>query len=98
MAEKTDSKTHTDELGDAIRNIWCEILGSMDINEDSDFFDLGGDSILALNMLFRVHDDLGVELPPGTLFENASLRLFTAAVSEAKRIQATEKMQQEGLI
>lgn len=96
MIDKAD--TDANDMENAIRSIWNEILGSADIGPDSDFFDLGGDSILALNMLFRVHADLGVELPPGTLFENASLRLFTAAAAEARDIQASERMLQEGQI
>lgn len=81
-------------LEDAVHGIWADILGLDNISPDSDFFDLGGDSILALNMLFRVHGDLGVELPPDTLFENPSLRLFTAAVSEAKSGGTSDRMQE----
>ena len=82
-----------DDVAETVRNIWAELLDRDEMGPDSDFFDLGGDSILALNMLFRIHGELGVELPPGILFESSSLGAFIAAVAQARDAEA-----QEGII
>jgi hypothetical protein len=41
-----------------------------------------------LNMLFHIKGALGVELPPGALFENSSLRAFCLVVGLAAREEA----------
>lgn len=72
-----------EQLKQVVVSVWSEFLGSDALRPDSDFFELGGDSIAALNMLFALGSELGVELPPGALFENSTLGGFTAFVEEA---------------
>ena len=52
--------------------LWSELLRKGTVERDADFFQLGGDSILAIRLLARVHDTFGVELPMLSLFEEAS--------------------------
>ena len=68
----------------AISTIWAAELGRSDIEPESDFFGLGGGSLQMLNMLFHVCRCLGVEIPPGMLFEDATLRGFARNVDEAR--------------
>lgn len=69
-----------------IRNIWADVLNDKEIKPHSDFFDLGGDSIMALNMLFEVGSALSVDIPPGVLF-NCSM--FADFVLYVKKITAS---------
>jgi FkbH-like protein len=48
--------------------IWAEMLGMDSVGVDENFFDLGGDSILAVQILSRVRSDFYVELPMTILF------------------------------
>lgn len=72
-----------------LSEIWNDILqrtGEIDIS--ARFFELGGDSVSMMMMLFRVEQDLGVEIEPECVFEDDSLRSIAIHV-EAKRIRAT---------
>lgn len=43
--------------------LWAELLGADDLDDDSDFFALGGDSLLVTQLARRLHDELGVRMP-----------------------------------
>jgi len=47
---------------DAIIQIFCKVLDVQGVHEESDFFDLGGDSLLATRVLSAIVRDFGVEL------------------------------------
>lgn len=56
-----------------IAEIWSEVLDRESIGSDDDFFALGGDSILALQVVSRA-GSRGIELTPAMLFEHSTLR------------------------
>jgi acyl carrier protein len=78
-------KSKKEEIGTSIEMkvgaIWKRQLGINGIKAQSDFFEMGGDSILALNMLFEVGAAFAIDLPPGILFENPTLGAFCSAVA-----------------
>jgi len=59
-----------------VAQIWALELAVGEVRPDSEFFQLGGDSVLALTMLFQVGQKFGLELQPATLFEDSTLRGF----------------------
>src|SRR5580693_6118292 len=52
-----------------LTQIWQEILGIESIAPDQNYFDLGGDSSLAVHMFAQIEKIFGVKLPLATLFE-----------------------------
>jgi acyl carrier protein len=64
-----------------ITGVWREFFADAPVEPDSDFFGLGGDSVKMMDMLFRVSELTGVELNPGALYENPTLRQFAAVVA-----------------
>jgi acyl carrier protein len=66
----------------ALAAIWIEILGVERIGANAHFFDAGGHSLLAMQMISRVRRDLGVELPIRAVFETPTLAAL------ARRIEA----------
>ncbi|MEM9594614.1 MAG: amino acid adenylation domain-containing protein, partial [Acidobacteriota bacterium] len=53
----------------ALADLWCEILGMEELSVEASFFELGGHSLLGSQLLARVRDRFGVELPLRALFE-----------------------------
>ncbi|MFI9208630.1 SDR family NAD(P)-dependent oxidoreductase [Streptomyces sp. NPDC053253] len=67
-----------------VRLLWAEILGGAGAPDD-DFFETGGDSLAAVQLVERVREELGVELPISALFDHPTLAEFSAAVDEARK-------------
>ncbi|HKH46593.1 MAG TPA: amino acid adenylation domain-containing protein, partial [Thermoanaerobaculia bacterium] len=53
--------------------IWSELLGVEAPGVEDDFFDLGGHSLLATQLLSRVRDRFGAELPLRAVFERPTI-------------------------
>jgi len=53
--------------------IWASVLGLRSVGIHDDFFQLGGDSILATRVVSQVRSVLQVELSPASLFENPTV-------------------------
>jgi amino acid adenylation domain-containing protein len=53
----------------ALANIWTTVLGRKCIGAQDSFFDIGGHSLLAIQVVSRVRNALQVELPVWVLFE-----------------------------
>jgi thioesterase domain-containing protein/acyl carrier protein len=49
--------------------IWEKILGTSPITRDQNYFDLGGDSSLAVQMFAEIETTFGIKLPLATLYE-----------------------------
>ena len=62
----------TNETERAVAQIWQEVLQVSDVSPASNFFELGGDSLRAFQIISRVRDHFGVDLPLSSLFESAS--------------------------
>jgi len=56
-----------------LRSIWEEVIGCR-VEPESDFFELGGDSLLALRVISRVAEEYKVSLPLNAFFSSSTLR------------------------
>jgi hypothetical protein len=64
--------------------IWCEVLGVDRVGPDDDFFELGGDSLLALQVFDRLARHGGGPLPrPTAVYRHRTLAALAAAVDSA---------------
>ena len=61
-----------------VLEIFREVLGRADAGVDDNFFDLGGDSLMAARLVLRLRDACGCDVPLGLLFE----RQTTARLAE----------------
>ncbi len=57
----------------AVAGIWQNSLGIGDVGIDDDFFELGGDSLLATQVISRIREELGVSLPMPSFFNHPTL-------------------------
>lgn len=56
-----------------LRHIWQELLGIESIGIDQNYFDLGGDSILAVQLFAQIEQVFHVKLPVATLFDGPTI-------------------------
>ncbi|VVE72162.1 Linear gramicidin synthase subunit B [Pandoraea anapnoica] len=71
--DKPGAAPRQDATFDAIAQIWREVLGREQVRADDHFFLCGGSSLLAMQVLARVHERLGVKATPASLYEHARL-------------------------
>lgn len=62
------------DLQRSLARFWSGALGIAKIGLDDDFFDLGGDSLLAIQLAARMREGLDLELAIGRLFDNPTVR------------------------
>ena len=67
-----------------VEAVWKEMLNVEGIAPDQSFFEAGGDSLLMIDMLFRLNSELGVEIDPGFLFEDPTLHGFSALIAASQ--------------
>ncbi len=66
----------------AISDIWSDMLDVERVGVHDSFFDLGGDSLLATQVVSRLASVLGVRLPMRVVFEQPSVAGLAAALEE----------------
>jgi acyl transferase domain-containing protein len=64
----------------AVARAWEAVLGRSSLGPNDDFFDLGGDSLRAVQVVNRLRGDLGSEIPMRLLFEAPSVAAFAGAI------------------
>jgi len=55
-------------VSDVVRAEWCALLEIDHAREEDEFFALGGNSMLALALIGRVEEQLGIRFPLEALF------------------------------
>ena len=75
------------EVERALAAVWAEVLRTDRVYLNDNFFDLGGHSLLATQVVTRVREALGVELPLARVFEAPTLAQLSTAV-EAAQLEA----------
>jgi acyl carrier protein len=58
---------------------WCEVLQVVDVAPADDFFVSGGDSILAVTLIGRIEQRLGIEFPLDALFLDGTLSTLVSS-------------------
>ncbi|GHH14989.1 non-ribosomal peptide synthetase/type I polyketide synthase [Streptomyces lanatus] len=66
-----------------VARIWSALLDTPDIARDDDFFALGGDSILVLELFARLREELPAVPRPTTVYTHSTLRALAAALDTA---------------
>ena len=85
MGETYDGRI--DRLHSEILRIWERLLESSDLSIDDDFFDKGGDSLLAVELMLELGKLTGKALPDSLLFESSTVRALAQRLSEKEAPQ-----------
>jgi acyl transferase domain-containing protein/acyl carrier protein len=73
------------ELERAIAKIWEKLLGIESIGTRDDFFEAGGHSLVAIQVMSRLYQRFDVDIPLRTLFEAPTVAAFAERVEEIVR-------------
>ncbi|MBH3426467.1 non-ribosomal peptide synthetase [Pseudomonas alkylphenolica] len=79
IAPRTFRAPHS-ALQQQVAEAWQQVLKVEQVGLDDNFFQLGGHSLMATQVVMRLREQLAVEVPLKLLFESAGLEDFCAAV------------------
>ena len=68
------------EAEEDIAELWAEVLELETVGVEDNFFDLGGNSLLATRLVTRLREHFGIELGLGDFFEEATVARVARAV------------------
>ncbi|HME13428.1 MAG TPA: thioesterase domain-containing protein [Candidatus Acidoferrum sp.] len=74
-----------DETTRQLTQIWQELLGMESVGADQNYFDLGGDSSLAVQLFARIEKTFHVKLPLATLFEAPTIEELARILQQEAR-------------
>ena len=80
MTEESFVDSH-DRLHSEMLRIWSRLLEIPDCSIDDDFFDKGGDSLLATELMLELRRLTGKALPDSLLFESSTIRSLAQRLS-----------------
>ncbi len=73
---------------EVVAGIWAQVLRREQVGAEEDFFALGGHSLLATQVISRLREAFGVEVPLRALFERPTVRDLAAAVERSRASEA----------
>ena len=80
---------------ETVARIWADVLGLAHIGTEDDFVELGGDSVLAVQVIASIGDELGLELSIYDFFEGPTVaeiaRKLSVATAAAPAIACEEQ-------
>lgn len=74
------------EVEETLAAIWCQVLGLEQVGRLNNFFELGGDSILSLQIVARANR-AGLRLTPKQLFEHPTIGELAAVANTTRETQ-----------
>jgi acyl carrier protein len=74
---------------EALAKIWVEVLRVPRVETHANFFDIGGDSLKAMEVVARVGEILQVDLPLMAFFEDPTVTHLAAVIDELKAAGTT---------
>src|ERR1700722_10154578 len=65
--------------------IFERVLGRSSVEPEDDFFDLGGDSILAIELMAEIEKAFGQDLPMTTVYDAPTVTALAQVIAEQSR-------------
>ena len=75
-----------DQVESRVRALWREVFEDEDVGADDDFFELGGYSMLAVQLETRVQEETGVEVSFTDRFDAPTARGMSALIDAARML------------
>jgi amino acid adenylation domain-containing protein len=71
---------------------WCELLEIPEVGVTDDFFDVGGDSLQAMQLLARISKQFEVDIPVRSLFDTPTIDRLARKIETAKANGRTSRL------
>src|SRR6185295_1490990 len=81
------------ELEGSICGIWEKFFRIKLIGIHDNFFDIGGDSLLAVQLVARLRESVGIELSPHSLLERPTIAGLAELITRTRAAQAQQQAQ-----
>jgi acyl transferase domain-containing protein len=85
------------EIEQRIVRIWRDFVGEMEIGVNDNFYELGGDSLMAMQMASRVRDAFKIHLPLEDVFAAPSPAALAGAIEQLLALQEDSAAQTEAI-
>ncbi|WP_326643404.1 SDR family NAD(P)-dependent oxidoreductase [Nonomuraea fuscirosea] len=72
------------DLEGVLAGLWGEVLGARRVSVEQDFFELGGNSLVAVQLIALIRKKVGVRLPMRSLFQVPTVAGMAALVEELR--------------
>ncbi len=82
--EKRERKSLQTKTEKVMGSIWSQLLHRDTIDRQDHFFEIGGDSIMAMQLASKVDDQFHIETPIRLIFENATLAEYASRIEELR--------------
>jgi amino acid adenylation domain-containing protein len=93
----TQYEAPTNEIEEKLTTIWSTVLKKEPIGIHDNFFDLGGQSILAMRVLADIQEQLEIKIPLVTFFRQGTIRGIAGIIANTVKELENEKDQKDGL-
>jgi amino acid adenylation domain-containing protein len=88
--QRTPPRTPTERK---LAELWRQVLGQLEFGVDDNFFDLGGHSMLATQLIFLIQEDFGEELSLEVIFEEPTIARLARHLDSLSPASPTEASQ-----
>lgn len=78
------------ELEEKLSRIWTENLGVERVGINDNYFELGGDSLDAVNIIAKIHKEFNVELTLKDLFETSTVKILAQKIQNSNKSEYQE--------
>ncbi|MCB1075951.1 MAG: hypothetical protein KDK59_10580, partial [Simkania sp.] len=85
---KEEANASSDNVQDTLKRIWKEYLGLDQLTVNDNFFDLGGDSFLAIQMVPEIQEVLGVSLKVNTILQYPTIEKLSTFIEKERGTSA----------
>jgi amino acid adenylation domain-containing protein len=88
------ARTPVEEI---LAGIWADVLGLNEVGVEDNFFDLGGDSLRASQITFRVRTAFKVDLPLRSIFDAPTVAELALMINK-RRVDQTNEQNLDGVL
>lgn len=79
------------ETEQAVAAVWQELFGIAHIGVNDNFLEIGGHSLLAIQIIARIDKDLGIKLQVNAMFESPTIAELAVLIEAAREAKAEEE-------